>query len=191
MLATAALAPGLHAATVRLPSGFEPTHAAAGAAGSVWLAGGGFSTAPGILLLAPDGGLRSFPSPGGRDQRTGRDGGRRRLVQGPDERHRQRHDVGRRASLRHADRARPRPAFGAVAAGAPGHVWFDAGAGRIGELAADGSVLQVIEPPAGEAARRLVAADAADALWVAGPVEVTGTRLSRLRPTAPSRSRST
>ena len=148
----------------------------------MWLAGGGFSTAPGIALLAPDGSLRSFPSSGGRigglaatadgaawfSDRTNAIGSvtasgdvRRfatQIVLGPDQ------------------------TFGAVAAGAPGHVWFDAGAGRIGELAADGSVLQVLEPPPGEATRRLVAADAADALWVARTVDVTGTRLSRLAP---------
>ncbi len=182
LLAAAVLAPGVHAATVRLPDGFEPTDAAAGAEGSVWLAGGGLSAAPGIVLLAPGGGLRSFPSPGGRI------GGLAATADGTAWFTDTTSAVGRitaSGDVRRFDTRIALPgdqAFGAVAAGAPGHLWFDAGAGRIGELAADGSLLQVLPPPPGEVARRLVAADATDALWIARRVGNTGTRLSRLAP---------
>src|SRR5262245_66684205 len=52
------------AATFRLPAGFQPTGAALGVGGSVWLASGNFQ-APGLALVASDGAVRSFPSGGG------------------------------------------------------------------------------------------------------------------------------
>jgi streptogramin lyase len=182
LAAGSAAAPAGAATSVRLPDGFQPGAVAAGAAGSIWLASDQYSRAAGLALLAADGSMRAFPSPGGTIDglAASADG----AAWFTDATSAIGHvtpagDVVRIET--HVALAREQT-FGAIAPGAAGHLWFDAGAGRIGELATDGSLVQVLAPPAGEGTRRLVAADPADGLWVAGSGGASGTTLSRLAP---------
>src|SRR4051812_2831303 len=116
-----------------LPDSFRLVGAAPGRAGGVWLAGGRGSDA-GVALVDSDGGFRLSRSTGGPVVAVAAtaDGDAWFTDSSTSIGH-----ITPSGWVTHIATNLGLPAgqtFGAVFVGAPGHVWFDAGAGRIGEL---------------------------------------------------------